>query len=89
MTTLPLAPGACGQPPMPPSDASKLAHAASSAATTVGEAEAARVVEVGRAGLGAEFPRCSRLNSRLTCAGLRVADGVGEADGVGAGLGRA
>ena len=45
---LPLAPGACGQPPRPPSEASNERMPTSSAATTLARPGAARVVEMGR-----------------------------------------
>ena len=54
MTTLPVAPGAYGQPPRPPSDASKVRTPDVVGGQAVGQAEAARVVQVGRAGLVAD-----------------------------------
>jgi hypothetical protein len=43
---LPLAPGACGQPPMPASEASKRCTPEFEGRVAIGEREAARVVEV-------------------------------------------
>ena len=48
MPTLPVAPGAYGQPPSPPDDASNFAMPCCSAGVHVGERRAARIVEVHR-----------------------------------------
>ena len=79
MARLPAAPGAYGQPPVPPVDASKQAHAVFETGNHVGQRGAPRVVEVvgeplernaGRGGAG----------QLVHLAGHADADGVAEAD---------
>ena len=85
VATLPLAPGACGQPPMPASDRVEAVDADLERRADVGQREAARVVEVAAPEAVAGDAR-GPLEQLAHAARVGVADGVGEADAVGAGV---
>ena len=84
VTALPDAPGAYGQPPSPPIDASKRTTPRSSAASDVRERGAARVVEVQADAIGGDAGRVERVEQIVHAAGRRHAGGVAEREPVGA-----
>ena len=85
VTMLPVAPGANGQPPRPPSEASKVRTPISSPASTLAKPEPARVVQCAGRRAVADF----RLDQFVDAADLRRighAGGVGEPDFVATGF---
>ena len=85
VATLPLAPGACGQPPMPPRQASKRVMPNCERCVDVGQAQAARVVEVAAVELVAGH-RQAQLEQLPHHRRVGVAHRVGQAHAVDAGV---
>ena len=85
VATLPLAPGACGQPPSPPSEASKERMPVSSAATTLARPRPRvswKCADVRRSPATSLHPAEKAADLRR----VGVADGIGQPHGVGAGF---